>query len=368
MTDDPRNILVLEAGGIGDAVMATPALDALRTRFPDAHITVAAAPRARDIVKSLDIDVDIVTIRVGQWVGQAIDVLKLAWRARRLGTDLLIDLSSIESRAAARRRLALAALIGAPRSIGRNTDGRGGFFDDAMDETLTGEEHEVRRKLAVLAPLGISVESPAPRIGVTNGAEGAAALAIERAGVTNDMELIGINPGSALPSRRWPVENFQKLAAALTSGGNRALLVTGGRTERYLTQMVAATSLGPVVHAVRWPLTQVAAAVRRCRLFVTNDTGMMHIAAAMDTPVVGLFGRTNMHRYQPWLPEERRVMLQRPATACPEFNPDAPWHECRRNQCPNASCMSTIALVIVQNTAQRLLERTAPPHAEGGDE
>jgi len=143
--------------------------------------------------------------------------------------------------------------------------------------------------------------------------------------------------------------------------------VTGGPGEEALVDQVAAAAQGPVVLAAGRPLMQAAALIARCRLFVTNDTGLMHVAAALGVPVVALFGRTNLARYQPWLPEGRRILFQQPPTACPDFDPERPWAECRREQCPQATCMSAIAPVAVEEAANRLLRNPAPNPAETSD-
>ncbi|MFW6158194.1 MAG: glycosyltransferase family 9 protein, partial [Planctomycetota bacterium] len=104
MTGEPQRILVLEAGGIGDAVMATPALDALRRRFPHARIAAVATPRAAPVLASLDLGIELRTLRLGRRLGGPLDAARLVLAGRTHRPDLLIDLSSIETDAAARRR------------------------------------------------------------------------------------------------------------------------------------------------------------------------------------------------------------------------------------------------------------------------
>ncbi len=363
MNGEPRRILVLEAGGIGDAILATPALSALRRRFPEAAITVLATPRAAPVIASLRLDIAIEPIRLGRRVGWLCDAARLVLSARLRRPDLLIDLSSIETEAAARRRRNLVALVGARRSIGRNTDGRGEFFDEAMIESLFDDEHEVRRKLRTLGLLDIHEDEPEPRIGRSAADRAAASRRLAESGAGDDVEWIAINPGAFLPTRRWPADRFARLVADLTGEKNeRMVLLTGGESERDLVEQVAAGAPGRVLRAVGLPLTELAALVERCRLAVTNDTAMSHLAAALDVPVVVLFGRTNVARYRPWLPDDRFETLQAPPDACERFRPDAGTPECRRTDCDPSPCMAAIAYDEVLDAVRQLSDRT-----EGGD-
>jgi len=358
MGREPEDILILEAGGIGDAVMATPALSAVRARFPGARISIVLAPRTMEIVRALDLGFDIITLRLGQKIGQLKDAMRLIMDSRRRQPDVLIDLSAVESSGAELKRRLLVTLIGARRSVGRNTNGRGTFFDDAMDESLFDPEHEVRRKVRLLAPLGIEVADPRPALNVPEAADEAAGALVAGAGIGADHELIGINPGSFLPTRRWPHERFIRLAAELGEAPARAVLVTGGEQERELVATVADAVPGPVLRAVARPLMEVAALLARCRILITNDTGAMHIAAAQDVPVVAVFGRSNASRYRPWLPDERYVVLQAPADVCEEFSARPELAECRKTSCASGVCMQSIPYESVAAAANELLERT----------
>ncbi len=357
MTERVESILVLEAGGIGDAVMATPALTALRDRFPDARITVVMAPRAVEIVELLDLGFEIRTLRLGRPVWQLVDAARLI--AFERGADLLIDLSSIESDRAAGKRRRLVRLLAPRRSLGRNTDERGAFFDDAMTESLAGEEHEIERKLAALAPLGIKIDTPRPVISVPADAEEQADEVLTDSGINDGDAVLGIHPGAFLPTRRWPAERFARLATELAKQEDLPVLITAGRRELGLAWQIVTTAECAVTACIGRRIEVVAGLIRRCRLFVTNDTGMMHVAAAMNVPVVALFGRSNASRYRPWLPPGRCVVLQAPRDVCRE--PEADAAECRRESCPSGDCMKAISFESVLDAANRLLASTRTP-------
>jgi len=358
LTKEPNNILVLEVGGIGDAVIATPALNALRRRFPNARITVVASPRAVEIIWALDLGFRTRTLRLALPLTRLLDAARLILSTRSNRPDLLIDLSAIETPAAARRRQRLVALLGARYTLGRNTDGRGDFFDAAVDESLADETHEVERKLSVVATLGARPEPAHPIVDVPRAAFESEHLLLEEAGVADFEEVIGIHPGAFLPTRQWPVDRFARLADLLTREHHRDLLVTGGEADRDLVEQVAAAAHHQVVRAVGRPLMEAAALIRRCRAFVTNDTGMMHVAAALNVPVVALFGRTNAARYRPYMPASRCVLLQQPDSACQDFTPTPDEPECRRPTCHSRTCMTGIQFDTVHQAVQQLLERT----------
>ncbi len=354
-TADPSDVLVLEAGGIGDAVMATPALAAIRRRFPRARVAVVVAPRAAEIVESLHLNFELKKLRLGDALAQLADAARIILRARLARPDVLIDLSSIESTRAAGRRRRLVKLIGAQLSLGRDTDGRGNFFDAAAEESLLDQQHEVERKLKVLAPLNVGAEGGRPSLRAPRQAQESARLLLQEAGISEGSEMVGINPGALRPSRRWPLENFVRLASSLTAGRRRALLVTGGPEERKLAEEVARAAGGQVVTATGRPLMELAALIGSCRVFITNDTGAMHIAAAQDVPVVALFGQTNVHRYRPRMDPRRCVVLKQPAEVCTEATFVAETQECRRHSCPSGECMRSISFESVSDAAERLL-------------
>ena len=355
MNDEVNSILVLEAGGIGDAVMATPALSAIRRRFPHARISAVVVPRTADIVRALGLSLEIKLLRLGSPLCLPMDAVRLVVGSRLSRHDLLIDLSSIETAGAARKRRLLVGLAGARRALGRNTEGRGAFFDDAMDESLLGEEHEVERKLAVLAPLGIHVDHPRPALRIPRPAFESARLLLEEAGIRDTDEMAGINPGAFLATRRWPVERFERLAAELSENGRRALLVTGGEEERGLVARVANAAGGRALRAAGRPLLELAALIAKSRVFVTNDTGAMHIAAARDVPVVAIFGHTNARRYRPYMAPKRCTLLQQPAGVCDQPDADAEAAECRRPECPSGECIKSISFQSVRDAAMKLL-------------
>jgi len=356
LAEEPKEVLVLAAGGIGHAVLATPALAAIRGRFPHAHIAVVVGPRTADIVRSLDLDFELKTLELGDTFAEFTDAARLIRDTQEVRPDLLIDLTSIESSAAARKRRWLAQFIGPKLAVGRNTDGRGTFFDVAADESLFDPHHEVDRKLSVLVPLGIKVDDPRPQLRVPRSAEAAAGRALAEAGISDSDAVFGINPGALLPTRQWPIENFERLAWVLTEERGRALLVTGGDEERDLVDRVVGAAHGKVVSAVGRPLMEVAALIGRCRVFITNDTGVMHIAAAQNVPVVALFGRTNSHRYRPLMPADRCVVIQRPTSVCERFKPGMKPTECRRRSCPSVACMTTMSFDWVYQAVEHLLE------------
>jgi len=355
----PAKVLVLEAGGIGDAVMATPALAAMRRHWPNASISVVVVPRTAGLVSSLGLDLKVRKLLLGRRAWQVISAAMLAVRTRLSKPDVLIDLSSIESDEAAQRRRALVKLIGAGLNVGRNTDGRGAFFDAALDESLFGDKHEVERKAGVLGPLGIRVEDPKPFVRVSKEDMQAARLMLAGAGVSGNSEMVGINPGAFLRTRRWPVENFERLASVLTQDRRHSLLVTGGREESDLVRRVAKAANGPAVMAVGKPLPVVAALIEKCQVFITNDTGMMHVAAARNVPLVALFGHSNLRRYRPCMPDELCIVIQQPADACKEPDAHTGRAECRRPSCPSGDCMKAIPFDSVHAAAHTLMCKAA---------
>jgi ADP-heptose:LPS heptosyltransferase len=261
-------------------------------------------------------------------------------------------------------------LLGPTFSLGRNSSDRGRFFDGAAVESLTSDEHEVRRKLRVVEPLGIAVRDPLPTLRIDERSESFAVRELARTGVFEGAPLIGVHAGAFLPTRRWRLNGFADVIRELTAGGT-PLLLTGGNPDKERCRALAENSGGPDIVAIDEPLALVAALIRRCRLFITNDTSVMHIAAALNVPTVALFGVTNVARYRPLLPSERCEVLAAPRGLCPIMSrPGAP-PECRCLRCPlpdrgrqpwqsPCRCLDAISTAGVVAAARRLLERTEP--------
>lgn len=206
---------------------------------------------------------------------------------------------------------------GGVRSLrGTRTDGRGPLLSEQVDPDLFRGRHRTDAFRSLLGQSVAAGES-APRV-----APPAERIDVWRARVPADSSaLVGILPGSNAPARRWPVERFAEVARSLTREGAR-VVVLGGRPEREASARVAREAPDVLNLAGTTDLWDLAAILSLCDLVITNDTGPMHLAGAVGTATVSLWGSSD--------PGEVR---QTGATDLPVTGPDIPCRPCYRNEC-----------------------------------
>jgi heptosyltransferase-2 len=335
------NILIRATNWIGDAVMSLPALRAVRRRFPEASITVLAKPWVAAVYedeKSID---RIITLEGASGARDWAVKFRLV-RSLRKGTfDLAVLLpNSFESAAVIR-------LAGVKRIIGYARDGRSPLLTDAIAIPGRAEipPHERFYYLELLRRAGLIESVPdVPEIRFDGAAEarGRGERLFDVLGVK--LPVIGVSPGAAYGSaKRWLPERFAESAARLAAEAGGSVAVFGSAAERPLCEEVARMAGGRNLAgetALRAFIDMTAA----CRLFLTNDSGAMHIASALGIPCVTVFGPTNEIATGP-LGAAARV-LREPVECAP----------CLLKECPiDHRCMTRVTADRVVQAAQDLL-------------
>ena len=353
--DEPVKIMVRATNWIGDAVMSLPALEALRRRFPESEIVVVAKPWVAELYSSHPTNFRIITYDPdGEHQGRA-GLRKLIDELRReeFGAAVLFQHAFQAAWMAWRARI--------PVRIGYRTDGRGSLLTDAVPLPPPGYmSHESSGYLELLFRAGILEERPAPvrsvRLPVTKTERRWAVEALKALGLAGPRHFVGLNPGASFgPAKRWPVEQFAQLGDRLVGALGADVLVFGSKTERPLAEEVArAMQHTPVVLAGTTTLRQWMALTERCRLVVANDSGPMHVAAAVGAPVIAVFGSTNETATGP-LGSWSRV-VKHPVACSP----------CGLRQCPiDFRCMNEISVDEVHRAALELVAACESTH-EGG--
>ena len=314
MNPEPRNILVIDFGQLGDVVLSLPALAAVRHKFPRARVTVAVGRAAGPVVELAGVadealTVDRVGLRDGSKVLSVFRIGQLVRAVRRRRFDLVIDLHSLSE------TNLLGFLSGAPRRLyarrpGRSLDYLSNFRPQPPVEDR--KQHAIERYLDVLRPLRIGEVSRVPRLPVREDESRAVEALLRKAGADLSAPLVGLFPGAGHPSRRWPFERFAELAWALWRNDGVGVALFAGPEERDLVRRMRAASPPSAVVLDRLTIPQLAAAAARLSVFVSNDTGPMHIAAAVGTPVVILMQHHPMFDcYVP--PGERHRVVSAPS-------------------------------------------------------
>lgn len=315
MNFDPQNILVIDFGQLGDVVLSLPALHAIRAKFPHARITVAVGKPGKQVVEMSNaadetLVVDRVSLRDGSKPLSVWRIARLVKEVRARRFDFVIDLHSLSE------TNLLGFLSGAPQRLyGRRPTRSLDFLSNFRPRPAVEDrsKHAVDRYLDVIAPLGL-IETGMSRVPrLRTRAEDVRAvdelLRKERAGT--DAPLVGMFPGAGHPSRCWPLARFSELARSLENNDGVRTIVFAGPEERPLVKAMRAEFPRSTIIFDRLSVPQLAAAAARTSVFVSNDTGPMHIAAAVGTPVVILMSEHPMlDAYVP--PGERHQVLHRP--------------------------------------------------------
>jgi heptosyltransferase-2 len=339
-TTQIRSVLVRVTNWIGDAVMNTPALGAIRETFPGARITVLAAPLVAELFMPHDcVDEVMVYDRGGRHAGIA-GKFRLALELRSRRFDLAILLQSAFDAAL------IARLAGIPRRMGNGSDGRGMLLTHSFDhKALGGRLHHVDNYLEMLKSFGITASEKRQLLCLTEREERGARATLQAAGISPGDFLIGINPGAAYGSaKRWYPERFAAVAAALSGKWGAKVLVLGGPAEVAIAREIESALSGRCLNvAGSTTVRELMALIGRCDFFISNDSGPMHIAAAFQVPLVAVFGSTDHTTTYPF--SAHSVVVRADLDCSP----------CLKRECPtDHRCMKAVSAEEVVEAAQKL--------------
>ena len=313
---EPRRIIVLRALFLGDLLCATPALRALRHRFPSAEITLIGLPWAEDFVDRLPAidrlmlfpgypgipEVEYSTERTEAFLAEARDAhYDLALQMH--GSGNLIN--------------GFMTALGADVTMGYRL-----LNDDRLTVSLpyVADEPEVLRWLRLVGLLGAETDDSAIEF-PTSSMESERAASLLATEQRSAGPLVGLHTGASTPLRRWPAEQFAALADVLVQDWGCRAVLTGNENERDLADRVCQLARSPLTNlAGQTDLGTFAALVGQLDLLVTNDTGASHMAAAAGTPSVVIFGTTPAHQWAP-LDDDQHLIVDARSFAPPETSP-----------------------------------------------
>lgn len=278
-------ILIIKLRYIGDVLLSTPVVRCLRENFPTAHLAMAVNQGTEEVLRhNPDLDEVLVVERRG--LGQKLTFLA----GLRHRFDCVIDLTDGD------RSAFLGYMTGAPRRIGFNKERRwrGLLYTEVLRPS--GTMHIVEYHLEAVRALGLTVRDPSPVFLCTEQEERFADEVLPRG-----QHLILIHPGARFPWKAWPPERFARVADHIQRECGGHVILAGGQSDLSVVADVQAFMETKALSvAGRTSLLQLGAIVKRCRLFLGTDNGPMHLAAAVGTPVVALFGPTNPAVWGPW--------------------------------------------------------------------
>ena len=320
-----EKILLITPNWVGDAVLATPALRAIRNGLPDAAISVLARPTVAEVLAGSPF-FDELIVWPKTLNGKPASLLSVAreLRGRRFDTAVLFPNSF--------RSAMLAWLARIPRRVGYARDGRSLLLTDRLPPNRASGKFVVESMLVCYARLAAAIGCPVSdqRMELATGPADVEAVDA-LLGCNSASPLIVLNPGGAFgPSKYWPAERFGQLADRLLDQFGGTVVVSGAPTEKPIVEAVAAAMRHPAIRLTDSPirLSAVRELVRRADLVVTNDTGPRHFAIAFSRPVVTLFGSTDPAWTETHCPTERSVRIDLPCSPCQQKVCQPGHHDC----------------------------------------
>lgn len=317
VSETPSRILVVRFSSMGDIVLTSPVTRQLSRICPDAEVDFLTRTEYAPLARAL------AGVAAVQCFEPGTGLWRLVSRLRERRYDLVVDLhGNLRSRLVTMAGIAGRVLRYDKRRLSRMAIVRSRRRSRSVS-------HTIDRYLAILDRLGIG---DAPRHGDAHSAEemrlpklnvdaAAVAMVEERlavAGIGPEVPVLGVAPGASHGPKRWPPERFARVAEHMARTRDMKILLLGNEKDRPVTSEVA-RALGR--QAVDWTgttdLALLPAAVRRCGLLVSNDSGPMHVATAVGTPVVGVFGATHPRLgFAPVGPADAAVTLDLPCSPC----------------------------------------------------
>jgi heptosyltransferase-2 len=344
-----ERILVLRYRFIGDTILAVPFFRNLRRAKPDAYIAWVVAPGSADVVKGIPyvdelIYWDPVTIHADSRGTHRTLRAKLEFlrelRARRF------DKVYVLKRSLSSALMALAT--GARNRVGFATEGRHLLLTTRVP--YRNDRHEVENFLEVLRVDGVPVIDSHLEAWLDPEEDNFAEEYLAARGVGHDEPLMAIHPFAANPTRAWHEDNFVEVANRLQRlAGGRVLLFGGGRDARLAEYMRLGIAPEPVMAVGTTSLRQTMALLARCRLLVCNDSGIMHLAAALGVPLVAVFGPQSPVKFGPWGKNSRVVYGRFPCSPCRQKF----FQECSPSPRGKPECIESI-------TVQQVLDEIEP--------
>ncbi len=312
LNEQLKNILIVNLGGIGDVLLSLPALKALRSSLPAAKISLLTVPRSAEVVRDFQFLDNIILFRRGLK-----NKFGLISTLRGIRPDLVINMRPLTSFISAIKMAFLFMLIRAEYRMGRDTEKRGFFFNIKIPEDDVAKIHDLDYYLDMFKVLGVKSNDYNINLSVRKSdIDYIDSLLLEH-GIAKDDVVIGINPGASWPTRRWPLENFSSLSELILKERKCKIVITGSQSETSLANKLQTICKADLVNlAGETTFGQLMALIKRCSLFISNDTGPMHLAAALHTPLIAIFWSGDFVRYDPRRLSDKLAIVMYNKTSC----------------------------------------------------
>ena len=325
-------ILIRSPNWIGDAVLSTPSIFYLKEKMPQAHITILAKDWVKDIfIHHPGVD-EIMSLEKSRF-----SLIKNIEK-KRYGLGILFTNSFSSA--------FLFFVAGLRRRIGYHTNLRGIFLTERISLPQNVEKmHQRDYYIYLVKKLIPGDKIPEVRLYLNKKEEEKVGHTLKNYGIDKSVKIVGIGPGASYgASRRWPEEKFNSLIKEITKKYKAKILIFGSKEEMQLGNMIREGIEKDAINlSGKTTLRELMALIEKCSLFITNDTGPMHVASAFNVPIVAIFGPTNPSRTSPLTTS---TIIQKKTSCSP----------CKHRVCPfNHECMEKITVEEVGEAVEKYL-------------
>ena len=283
---NPKRILLIRTDRIGDVVLSTPAIKAVRDSYPDSYIAVMVKPYAKDIVEGNPYLNEVIVYDKDGVHNSffATLIFGLGLRRKRFDTAVILHPTN--------RSHIVAFLAGIPNRVGYEKKMAFLLTKKINDKKFLGEKHELDYTLDILKNIGVVPKDRDLYVPVKSSSENAINIKLAREGKSGSGLLIAVHPGASCPSKRWPAERFALLIDRLKERYEFQIVVVAGPADAAEAAELKKNLKSDVINlSGKTSVGELAALFKKCRLFISNDSGPVHIASAVGTPCVVIFGR-----------------------------------------------------------------------------
>jgi heptosyltransferase-3 len=339
-----RRVLVVRLRSIGDTVLSTPSLYALRRFLPRARVDVLLEDWVAPLLEGSE-EVDrVLTVERGSNSSR----LRAARLLRAEKYDVVYNLHGGSTAAL------LTRATGAPRRVGYAAYSYASLHNHTAppSSALWGRDktHSAEQQLALLGWTGVPVtDRPASRLAVTHDASARVSRRLHEAGLSEGRDFALVHPAAAFDTKTWAADKFARVVEHLSARGLGAVAVAGPGEERVVAEL-RASARAPLVSFTDLSLPELTALASRAKLFVGNDSGVAHVAAAVGVPQVVVFGSSNVAHWSPWTRAPFGVVREEmPCAPCPGYT-------CSEFDAPE--CIRRVPVERVTAAVERVLSKT----------
>jgi heptosyltransferase-2 len=338
-------ILVIQTAFIGDIILSSPIFEALKELYQDGEIYLLTTPKGRELMEKNPFIKEIIVYDKKKRERGIANLIRIIKRIRKIKFELaIIPHSSIRS--------ALIAYLGKiPHRVGFSKRFTDIFYNEKVK--YSSNLHQVERNLDLVYREVRKKRIPHLKIYISNNDRRKANLFLEKNKILDGDLLVGINPSSFWPTKRWKIEGFAEVADFLIREERAKVIIFGGPNDERILKEVSNNMKEKAIFAGNiFNLRELSAVIERCSLFISNDSAPMHIAMAMNVPTIAIFGPTTLDiGFGPY--GERHIVVERKELECRPCSLHGP------RRCPkkNFACMEGITSKEIIEAFRELLNR-----------